>query len=59
VVLLFWPLYNSIYPVPAYPASLWPFVLLVWLAFGAFLLAGRPALARKPLPEVLAVEPIL
>ncbi len=59
VVLLLWPLYNSIYPIPAYPASLWPLVLLVWLAFGAFLLAGRPALARKPLPEVLAAEPIL
>ena len=56
VVLLLWPLYNSIYPIPAYPASLWPFVLLVWLAFGGCLLAGRPALARKPLPEVLVVE---
>lgn len=59
VVLLLWPLYNSIYPIPAYPASLWPLVLLVWLGFGAFLLAGRPALARKPLPEVLAAGPIL
>ncbi len=54
IVLLLWPLYNSIYPIPAYPAGLWPFVLLVWLAFGGCLLAGRPALARKPLPEILA-----
>jgi len=59
VLLLLWPLYNSIYPIPAYPASLWPVVLLVWLACGGCLLAGRPALARKPLPEMLAVEPNL
>jgi amino acid transporter len=54
VLLLLWPLYNSIYPIPAYPASLWPVVLLVWLACGGCLLAGRPALARKPLPEITA-----
>ena len=59
VVLLLWPLYNSIYPIPAYPASLWPFVLLVWLACGGCLLAGRPGLARKASPEMLAVEPTL
>ena len=59
VLLLLWPLYNSIYPIPAYPASLWPIAVLVWLAFGGFLLAGRPALARKPLPEILAAEPNL
>ena len=59
VVFLLWPLYNSIYPIPAYPASLWPFVLLAWLALGGCLLAGRPALAPKPSPEMLAVEPTL
>jgi len=64
VAVLLWPLYNSIYPIPAYPASLWPFVLLVWLALGGCLLAGLPALARRALPdngstEILAVEPIL
>jgi amino acid transporter len=59
VVLLLWPLYNSIFPIPAYPASLWPLVLLVWLACGGCLLAVRPALARKPLPEMLTVEPTL
>ncbi len=59
VVLLLWPLYNSIYPIPAYPASLWPFVLLAWLACGGCLLAARPALARKPLAEMPALEPTL
>lgn len=57
VVLLVWPLYNSLYPIPAYPANLWPFVLMVWLACGALLLARRPALARKPVPEIALVEP--
>lgn len=56
-LVLLWPLYNSIYPVPTFPADLWPFVLLIWLALGAGLLATRPAIARKPLPEVLTAEP--
>jgi amino acid transporter len=59
VLLLLWPLYNSIYPIPAYPSNLWPFVVLTWAACGACLLAGRPDLARKPLPEVLVVNPTL
>lgn len=32
--VLMWPLYNSLYPVPAWPANLWPFVVLAWLAVG-------------------------
>ena len=57
VLLLFWPLYNSIYPIPAWPANLWPVVLLVWLVLGGCLLASRPALAREAVAEILAVEP--
>lgn len=53
VVLLLWPLGNSIYPMPAYPDNLWPFLLLVWLVCGGFLLLARPALGREPLPEGL------
>jgi amino acid transporter len=53
VLLLLWPLYNSVYPVPAYPGDLWPFLLLIWLACGALLLWARPALAREELPEIL------
>jgi amino acid transporter len=33
--VLIWPLYNSLYPVPAWPGSLWPYVVLAWLAAGA------------------------
>ncbi len=53
VMLLCWPLYNSVYPVPAYPGNLWPVVLVAWLGGGALLLKMRPALAREGLTEVV------
>lgn len=59
VLLLLWPLYNSVYPIPAYPGDLWPFVLLAWLTSGALLLWARPALAREELPEVPVGEQTL
>jgi amino acid transporter len=36
-VLLLWPLWNNVYPVPAWPASLWPGVVGGWLVTGALL----------------------
>ncbi|MEY4376521.1 MAG: hypothetical protein RJB26_1071 [Pseudomonadota bacterium] len=33
-VVLIWPLYNSVYPVPAWPANLWPYVVVVLLVLG-------------------------
>jgi amino acid transporter len=36
-VLLLWPLWNNVYPVPAWPASLWPGVVVGWLLIGALL----------------------
>jgi amino acid transporter len=57
VLLMLWPFYNSIYPVPAYPDNLWPFVLLAWLLCGALLLWVRPALVQAELPtDILRVE---
>ena len=57
VLLMFWPLYNSIYPVPVYPDNLWPFVLLAWLLCGMVLLWVRPALVRAEIPaDILPVE---
>lgn len=44
--ILLWPLYNSVYPAPAYPGNLWPYVVIAYLAAGLGLLAMRPALAR-------------
>jgi amino acid transporter len=55
-LLLVWPLYNSVYPVPAYPDNLWPLVVLGWLACGVLLLRLRPELARQKLPERMQPE---
>jgi amino acid transporter len=55
-LLLVWPLYNSVYPVPAYPDNLWPLLLLGWLACGGLLLRLRPELARRKLPEMVQPE---
>ena len=41
VLLLAWPLWNSLYPVPAWPGSVWPYVVLLWLAVGAALFSVR------------------
>lgn len=32
--VLVWPMYNSLYPVPAWPNNLWPYVVLVWALAG-------------------------
>ncbi len=48
-IILLWPLYNSVYPVPSYPGNLWPYVVIVYLAVGVALLFARPALTREPL----------
>jgi amino acid transporter len=39
---MLWPLYNSIYPVPAFPGNLWPYVVGVWIVLGAALATLRP-----------------
>jgi amino acid transporter len=50
-LFMLWPLYNSVYPVPAFPGNLWPYVVIVYLAVGAGLLMLRPALCRAALAE--------
>lgn len=45
-LILLWPLYNSIYPVPEFPKNLWPYIVIAYLAIGAVLFAFRPAIAR-------------
>jgi amino acid transporter len=42
-LLLVWPLYNTLYPVPAYPADLWPYVVAIYLVVGAGMVMLRPA----------------
>ncbi len=46
MLILLWPLYNSVYPAPAYPQNLWPYAVVAYLLFGFALLAMRPAMAR-------------
>lgn len=33
-IALLWPLYSNLYPVPAYPYNLWPYVVILWIVFG-------------------------
>ena len=49
--ILLWPLYNSVYPVPAWPGGLWPYVVIAWLIAAAGLLAIRPAMGRIALVQ--------
>lgn len=45
-VLLLWPLANSLVPVPEWPANLWPFIVLAWMAAGTLLSFGSSTAAR-------------
>ncbi len=58
-MILLWPLYNSVYPVPAYPGNLWPYAVIVYLVAGLGLLTMRPALeqARRHSPAWNRSEP--
>ena len=49
--LLLWVLYRSVYPLPDYPNTLWPYVALGWVAVSWLLLKLRPALVETPLPD--------
>jgi hypothetical protein len=40
--LLFWPLWNSVYPAPPWPGYLWPYVVAARLALGALIVVFRP-----------------
>ncbi len=45
-LILLWPLFSSVYPVPSYPQDLWPYVVIAYLALGLGLVAMRPAIAQ-------------
>jgi len=44
-------LYRNIYPVPAYPNNLWPYVPVVWMVVSWALMRLRPVVTRAPLPD--------
>lgn len=50
-LVLAWALYRTVYPPPAFPDNLWPYVTLAWAAAAIPLIWLRPAVSRAPLPE--------
>lgn len=44
---MLWPLWNSLYPVPAFPDNLWPYVVIAWVALGGALVMARPHLGLE------------
>ncbi len=50
VVLLIWPLWNSLYPVPPWPEAVLPYIVVAWLALGILLAVPRPY-SPVPAPE--------
>jgi hypothetical protein len=46
MLVLLWPLYSSVYPIPEFPRNLWPYVVITWIFAGAVLLLVRPSLLR-------------
>ena len=50
-VILLWVLYRNIYPVPAFPNNLWPYIALGWLIASWVVIRLRPDVARAPLPD--------
>jgi len=47
ILLLAYALYANVFPVPAAPYNLFPYVVVVWLIIGIILAAARPAAMRK------------
>lgn len=45
-VLLCWPLANSLYPVPAWPGNLWPFLVAAWMLAGLAISRAQPVRAQ-------------
>lgn len=43
-VAMVWPFRNSLYPVPAYPGNLWPYVVIGFILIGGVILRLRPGL---------------
>jgi len=50
-LILLWPIWNNIYPVPQYPFNLFPYVALAWLVVGVVMISIKtkrdPEIARR------------
>jgi amino acid transporter len=47
ILLLAYALYANVFPVPAAPYNLFPYIVVVWIVIGVVLAAARPAAMRK------------
>lgn len=47
-IILLWPIWNNIYPVPSYPFNLFPYIAMVWLVIGIVMIAVK----TKQNPEI-------
>lgn len=57
LLILIWPLFNSLYPVPPWPEILWPYVVIGWTLLGFLLLLVRPEISRSS-TQPYAKQPI-
>ncbi|WAC26588.1 APC family permease [Ancylobacter sp. SL191] len=51
-----WPLYNALYPAPAFPDNLWPYLVVGWIILGGILATRRPAVAPAASPRQHAAQ---
>jgi amino acid transporter len=43
MILLAWPLWNSVYPLPAWPGNVWPYIVGAWLVLGILIACFCPS----------------
>jgi amino acid transporter len=48
-LLLLWPLWNSLYPVPDWPGIMWPYLIVAWLIIGVVVVRARPSVSDMDL----------
>jgi amino acid transporter len=57
MLVLLWPLYNSVYPIPDFPRNLWPYVVIGWIFAGAVLMrAGAGLVVANDNPKATSRE---
>lgn len=57
ILLLGYALYANVFPVPAAPYNLFPYVVIVWLAIGVVIAAIRPTAMRRVAEDLIAQTP--
>ena len=36
-LMLFWPLWNNLFPIPKWPGNIWPYIVMAWIVIGSYL----------------------